>query len=93
MIFYLIIFFSRFFVWNYHGKSNLRYLQIWPAELSLSISKHYFLILPRSDTSIQTQRNSASDASVGANDVAPSGLDQSTNHHGNTDVKYNDDSQ
>ena len=52
-----------------------------------------FLILPRSDTSIQTQRNSASDASVGANDVAPSGLDQSTNHHGNTDVKYNDDSQ
>ena len=34
-----------------------------------------FVIPPRFDTSIQTQRNSASDAAVGANDEASSGLD------------------
>ena len=30
---------------------------------------------------------------MGANYVAPYGLDQSTNHHSNTDVKDNDDSR
>ena len=32
-------------------------------------------------------------ASMGAHDVASAGLDQRTNHHGNTYVKDNDDSQ
>ena len=51
-----------------------------------------FVVSPCSGTSIQTQRNSISDYSVGANDVASSVLDQITKHHGNTDFKYNDDS-
>ena len=51
-----------------------------------------FIIPQRSDTYIQVQHNSASDAYVGAHDVVWSGLDQSTNHHGNADVKDNDDS-
>ena len=50
-------------------------------------------MLPHFDTSIQTQCSSASDAYVVENYVAPYGLDQSTNHHGNTDGKDNDDSQ
>ena len=50
-----------------------------------------FIITQRSDTSIQTQRNSSSDASVGAHDLVSYLLDQSTNHHGNTDVNDNDD--
>ena len=49
-----------------------------------------FLIQKYSDTSIQTQQNSASDSSMGAHDLASAGLYQSTNHHINTDVKYND---
>ena len=52
-----------------------------------------FIISQNSVTSIPNQRNSASDASVDVHDVASSGLDQSTNHHGNMDVNYNDDSQ
>ena len=52
-----------------------------------------FIISQNSVTSIQNQRNSASDASVDVHDVASSVLDQSTNHHGNTDVNDNDDSQ
>ena len=50
-----------------------------------------FSMPPRFDTSIQTQRNIAYDASVGENYVASSGLYQSTNHHGNRDVNDNDD--
>ena len=46
---------------------------------------------PRFDTSIQTKHNSAYDASMGSNDIASSGLDQSTNHCGNTDVNDNND--
>ena len=52
-----------------------------------------FVIPPLFDPSIKTKHNSASDDSVGANDVAPDGLYQSTNHNGNKDIKYNDDSQ
>ena len=52
-----------------------------------------FAIPPRFDTSIQTQHNSASDASAGENYEASYGLDQSTNHYGNTDVNDNDDSK
>ena len=52
-----------------------------------------FVIPQWSDTSIQTQRNSASDVPVGAHYISSSVLYQSTNHHGNTDVKDNDDSQ
>ena len=44
-----------------------------------------FVIPQHFDNYIQTQRNSASDVSTGENDVAPSRLYQSTNHHGNTD--------
>ena len=51
------------------------------------------VIPPRFDTSIQTQCSSASDTSTGENDVALTGLDQNTNHHGNTDSKDNYDSQ
>ena len=56
-------------------------------------TKTTFVIPSRFDTSIPTQRNSASDVSSGANYVTPSGLDQSTNHHVIMDGKYNDDSQ
>ena len=52
-----------------------------------------FFIPPHSDTSRQTQPNSSSDSSVGAQDVASAGLYQSTNQHGNMDVKDNDYSQ
>ena len=52
-----------------------------------------FVIPQRSDTSIKTQQASASDASIGAHDLSPYGLYQSTNHHGNTVVNDNDDSQ
>ena len=51
------------------------------------------VIPSRFDTSIKTQRNSSSDESVGENDLSSAVLDQSTNHHGNTDVNDNDDSQ
>ena len=51
-----------------------------------------FAIPPCSDTSIQNQRNRYSNASVGSSGSALSVLDQSTNHHGNTDGKKNDDS-
>ena len=52
-----------------------------------------FVIPPRFYTSIQNQKRSDYDTSVGAHDVVPAGLDQITNHHGDTDVKDNDDSQ
>ena len=52
-----------------------------------------FLIPSRFDLSIQTQCNSDSDDSAGANDVASAVLDKSTNHHGNNDVNDNEDSQ
>ena len=52
-----------------------------------------FVIRPYFVTSIQTQRNTASDASAGENYVASSELYQSTNHRGNTNGKNNDDSQ
>ena len=52
-----------------------------------------FFIPPGFGTSIQTQCNSYYDASVGANDLVPAVLDQSTNHHGNMYGKDNDDSQ
>ena len=52
-----------------------------------------FVIKPRFYTSIQTKCNSDSYCSAGANDLSSSVLDQSTNHHVNTDVNNNDDSQ
>ena len=52
-----------------------------------------FSIPQHSDSSIQTQLNSATDYSVGAHDVASYGLYQSTNYHGIADVKDNDYSQ
>ena len=48
---------------------------------------------PYFDTSIQTQLNSALDASVGTNYLASPVLDQSTNHHVNTGGNDNDYSQ
>ena len=42
---------------------------------------------------MQTQLNGDSDASVGANYVAPDGLNQITNHHGNKYENDNDYSQ
>ena len=50
------------------------------------------VIPPCFDTSIQNQHISASYASGGQNYVSSSELYQSTNHHGNTDSKDNDDS-
>ena len=50
-----------------------------------------FVLPQRYDNSIQTQRNSLSDASVGEYALASSVLDQNTIHHGNTDVNDNDD--
>ena len=78
---------------NYHGQRNRPYLQIWPAELALSIYKHYFIHTTKFDNCIKTQRNNASDDSVDVNYIASYGLDQITNHNVNMDVKYNDDSQ
>ena len=63
--------------------------QNWP----YSSPNTTFIIPPCFDTYIQTQRNSASYASVGLNDVSSSGLDQCTNHRGNKYGKDNDDSQ
>ena len=58
------------------------------------LSQKQTLVIPQhSETYIQTQQTSASDASVGAHALTSSGLDQSTNHHGNTDVNNNCDSQ
>ena len=50
------------------------------------------VVPPCFDTYIQTQRNSAYDVSLGANDVASDELYQSLNHHGNVYGKDNDDS-
>ena len=78
-----ISFFSTFnaFVWLQH-------------ELNENTDSNTTVVLPpRFDTSIQTQLRSDSDASVGENDVASARLYQRTNHHGNMDNKYNDDSQ
>ena len=50
-----------------------------------------FIIPPCFDVYIQTQRKSSSDAYEDENYVASSGLDQSTNHCGNTDVNDNND--
>ena len=47
---------------------------------------------PHFDTSIKTQLNISSDASVGANDLASAWSDQITNQHGNMYVNDNDDS-
>ena len=52
-----------------------------------------FVMLQNFETCIKTQHTSAYDAYVGAHALAYSGLDQSTNHHGNTDVNNNCDSQ
>ena len=52
-----------------------------------------FLIPPRFDTFIKTQRSSSSCSSASKNDLASYELYQSTNHSGNTYIKYNDDSQ
>ena len=95
ILFYFISFFLNHncFVQHYHGQRNHPYIQIWPAELALSIPKHYFVIPQCYDTSIQTQNTIASDASVGAQCLLSSGLDQITNHHGNTAVNNNYDSQ
>ena len=52
-----------------------------------------FVIPPCFDTYMQNQRNSAYDASTGANDEATYLLDQRTNHHVHTDFNKNGDSQ
>ena len=63
--------------------------RIWPYP-----SPNTTFIIPKCpDTSIHTQLRSAYNASVGSYDVALSGLDQITNHHGNMDVKDNYDSR
>ena len=49
-----------------------------------------FVIPKNCGNYIQTQRNSYSDGSIVSHDLASAGLDQSTNHHGNIDVKDND---
>ena len=51
-----------------------------------------FIMKKSSDSYIQNQRKSAYDSSMGAHDLASAGFDQSTNHHGNNDVRDNDDS-
>ena len=55
-------------------------------------SNTYVVLIPHFDTSTK-KLNGASDLSTGANYVAPDGLDKSTNHHGNSGCKYNDDSR
>ena len=46
-----------------------------------------FVITQCYNNSLQTQRDSASDTSVGAHDLESDGVYQSTNHHGHTNVK------
>ena len=60
--------------------------RIWP----YPYPNNTFVTPQPSDTSIQTQHKSDFDASVGAHNVASAGLYQSTNNHGNTDFKDND---
>ena len=63
--------------------------RIWPY-----LSPNTTFIMPTFfDRYIQTQRNNAHDASVGGNDVASSGLDQSINHRVNMEGRDNDGSQ
>ena len=57
--------------------------QNWP----YPSKKTTFVIPPHFDSNIQTQRNSDSDVSTGANDVESYGLDQSTNHNDNKNDK------
>ena len=90
IFFYLIIFVLLTFVLF---KITMIKVQIWSAELPLSTPKHYFFISLCSETSIQTQHTYASDSSVGAHYLASFILDQSKNHHFNTDINDNDDSQ
>ena len=91
------MFFLHFFVQNYQSKvQQAKELDVSTNMTSGTGPNHIqILLFPYHHvyTSIQTQRNIASDASVGENYVSSSGLYQSTNHHGNTDFNNNDDSQ
>ena len=75
------------------GKTIVRIYKYDQRNWTYPYSNTTFSIPTCYGTSIQTQSNSYYDTSVGANDVASFLLDQSTNHHINTDVKNNDDSQ
>ena len=77
---------------NSHGQRNRLYLKNYQQNWPYPYPSTNFVIPTNFDITIQTQRNSASDASVGANDVASSVLDQSNNKHVNRDGKDNDDS-
>ena len=72
------------------GKGNLRIYKYDQHNWPHPYPNNNFFIPKRVDTSIQTQRTSDSDASVDAHYLASAGLDQSTNHCGNTDVRDND---
>ena len=73
------------------GKGILRIYKYYQRNLPYPSPNTTFVIPQSSETSIQTQCNSASDASVGAHDLASARLYQCTNHHGNTDVNNNGD--
>ena len=51
-----------------------------------------YVVPQRCGTSIQTQQDSDSDASVAKHDIVSSVLDQNTNRNDNTDVNHNDGS-
>ena len=88
------MFFSHFLfeitIQNYHGQRNWPYLKYDFRKWPYPYLNTNFVIALNLDISLQNQRYSASDASVGANDVSPYELYQSTNHHDNTDGKDND---
>ena len=92
-LFSSFVFFSQFFFGITMGKVIAHIYKYdhrnWPYP-----SSNTTLVIPKcSYPYIQTQRNSASDASAGGNDVESSGLYQSNNHHGDTDGKDNNDLQ
>ena len=60
---------------NSHGQRNRLYLKHYQQNWPYPYPSTNFVIPTNFDITIQTQRNSASDAAVGANDEASSGLD------------------
>ena len=92
-VFLIIYFFSCCLFGITMGKWIRRIYKYDQRNCPKSYSNINFVVPPSFDTSIQTQYNSASDSSMVENDVASDGLYQSINHHGNKDVKDNDNSQ
>ena len=85
----------NFFVWKCQSKLSWAKESATPTDMTsrnglIHIQSLLLLYHHIFDIYIQTQWNSAPDASVGANNVSSDGLDQITNHDDNMDGKDND---